>query len=240
MMFRMLTLLMTISALHCQGTLFAGCGGCSRGQSIVTEGTAAAAAAALPGLPGAAGLPTLAGAPGAPGLAGPPGSVGLAGGLLDYAIVYGASQNVPSGNSTFFNLPDGPFAPSSTFSHVAGTTDLVINTPGTYLARYVLTVSLPVNPPLTRSDLTTFSLALGGTVLQGSDRSSDIPVGAGELTMVGEVVFRVVTGPQTLTVTNAGTLGNGPNTSIETLDATGAIAPAGTAVSLFIQKLSSN
>lgn len=232
MIFRMLTLLLTITVLHSQSALQASCSGCSRGQSLVSEATSSATSAGLPGLPGAAGLPGLAGVPGAPGVAGPPGSPGLPGGLLDYAMLFGSTQAVLSGQNILFNLPDGPFAPSSTFSHLPGSAQLAIHSVGTYLARYVVTVALAHGVP------TTFTLALNGAVLQGSDRSSNIPTGAGELTMVGEVIFRISSAPPAngdlLTVMNAGFLGNGPNTAID------ALAPANTAVSLFVQKLSSN
>ncbi len=237
----MLTLILTIGILTNQGALQAACSGCSRGQTLVTEGTASAASAGLPGLPGAAGLPGLAGVPGAPGPAGPPGSPGLPGGLLDYAMVFaeglgvGNTQTVLGGHNILFNLPDGPFAPGSTFSHMSGAAEVAIHSVGTYLARYVVTVSLDL-PRLFNT--TTFALALNGTVLQGSDRSSNIAPGAGELTMVGEVIFRISSEPPTngdqLTVMNAGFLGNGSNTAIDQLGV------ATTAASLFIQKLSSN
>lgn len=233
MIYRILTLLLTIIILHGQNTLQANCGSCSRGQSLVSESTAAAATAGLPGIAGAAGLPGLAGVPGAPGIAGPPGSPGLPGGLLDYAMIFASTQPVPSGDPILFNLPNGPFAPSSTFAHIPPSPSLVINSVGTYIARYVVTVaSLGHGVP------TTFALALNGAILQGSDRSSNIPPGAGELTMVGEVVFRISSAPPAsgdlLTVVNAGALGNGPSTVIDSQ------APATIAASLYVQKISSN
>lgn len=233
MTFRMLILLLIISTLYSHNLLQASCSGCSRGQSIVTEGTAAATTAGLPGLPGAAGLPGLAGLPGAPGPAGPAGSPGLPGGLLDYGMMFGGTQPVLSGQNILFNLPDGNFAPGSTFSHGPGSASVAIHTVGTYLARYIVTVESAAH-----GVPTTFALALDGAVLQGSDRSSNIPVGAGELTMVGEVIFRISSTPpgpgNQLTVMNAGAGGTGLNTFIDSE------APATIAASLFIQKLSSN
>lgn len=241
MIVRMLTLLLAISPLCGQGYLKASCSGCSRGQSLISEASASASSAGLPGLPGAAGLPGLTGVPGAPGPAGPAGSPGLPGGLLDYATLFGSTQAVAAGQDILFNLPDGPFAPSSTFSHLIGSSALAIHSVGTYLARYVVTVALGASPPgpiIRPFNTTTFALALNGTVLQGSDRSSNMAPGAGELTMVGEVIFRIAAVPPAsgdqLTIMNAGFLGNGPDTAIDSL------APATTAVSLFIQKISSN
>lgn len=236
MIFRILTLLLTTSLLLSPGLLQA-FGSCqpSRGQNLIDEAASLAAAAALPGLPGSAGLPGLAGLPGAPGVAGIPGLPGLPGGLFDYASLYGGTQAVNSGSNIAFDLPDGDFSPSPTFTHVPGSIALSIHTVGTYLARYVITIA---NGAPRTVNTSTFSLSLNGAVLRGSDRSSSIAPGAGELTMVGEVVFRISSPPppvgDQLTIMNAGFFGPGLNTAIEV------ISPADTAVSLFIQKISSN
>jgi hypothetical protein len=231
MNFRMFTLLLTIGFLHSQGALLADCSGCSRGQGLISEATAAAAAAGLPGLPGAAGLPGLAGAAGAPGVAGPAGTPGLAGGLLDYAMVFAFNQTVGGGAAILWTEPNGVFAPGSTFSHTAGSGAVVINSVGTYLARYIVSVDdvIPHDNP------TTFAIFLGASLLPGSDRSSGIPTGAGQLVMAGEVIFRVDAAQIGLAASvantdpvNATTIGNSVS------------LPSGTAASLFIQKISAN
>ena len=121
---RILPYLLALIISQMSGVLHASCRGCSRAQGIVAEGTAAAAALGLNGLPGAAGLPGLQGVPGAPGtpgapgVPGTPGSPGIAGGLIDYAFIYradgsGGAQDIPGGSMVLFNL-DGPIAPGST------------------------------------------------------------------------------------------------------------------------------
>src|SRR5580658_5519718 len=96
-----------------ESSLYASCGGCTRGQGLAEEGTVSSGAAGLPGLPGAAGLPGLAGVPGAPGtpgapgIPGAPGTPGLAGGVLDYAMIVntsaGTGQAIASGANIPFN-----------------------------------------------------------------------------------------------------------------------------------------
>jgi hypothetical protein len=244
MIFRTLALLVAFVGLllHNSHPLFASCGGCSRGQSIASEGEATASSAGLPGLPGAAGLPGLQGAPGAPGTPGAPGvpgipgSPGLPGGLLDYAFVWksdilGIPQLVLAGNSILFDQA-GAFAPGSTFTFAPASTTVAINTVGTYLARYVVTLAAGHAVP------STFALALDNVVIQGSDRSSWIAGGAGSITMIGERIFRISSPPPVggnlLSVINAGFLANGATTVI------GSNTPATTSASLFIQKLSNN
>ena len=245
------TLLLALAGLLLsQGNpLYASCDGCCLGQGIVAEGTVTAGAAGLPGLPGANGLPGLAGVPGAPGtpgapgIPGAPGSTGLPGGVLDYAFIYntvGDGQAIGAGADVPFNIPaaftsaaSGMFAPGSTFDHNGTSSDLFIHLTGTYQARFIVTVgsAAPAAP-------TAFALFLdqgqGGGPLQiaGSDVTSDIAPGAGQLTIVGEALFTVSgtlpTSGAVLTVRNIGTVG----TQI------GVTAPASTAASLFIQKLS--
>lgn len=247
MISRTFTLLLAVVSLliNDSHTLFASCGGCSRGQSIAGEGNAAAASAGLPGLPGAAGLPGLQGVPGAPGtpgapgVPGVPGSPGLPGGLLDYGFVWqsdtsgtvGPNQMIPSGSAILFDQA-GNFAPSSTFTFAPSSTTVAIHTVGTYLARYVVTLAAGHSVP------STFALALDGIVIQGSDRSSWVAGGAGSITMVGERIFRISSTPPVggnlVSVVNAGFLGAGPATVI------GSLTPATTSASLFIQKLSVN
>ena len=245
MISRTLTLLLaSASLLLTHSSLFASCGGgCSRGQHIAEEGNATAQAAGLPGLPGAAGLPGLAGVPGAPGtpgapgVPGVPGSPGLAGGLLDYAFVWAsdlasAAQPVLAGFPIIFDQ-QGNFAPGSTFSFVPGPT-VAINSVGTYVARYVVTVS---NIAGSAALPTTFAIALGGTVLEGSDRSVFLSTSPSAVTLVGERIFRIASVPvggTLVSVVNAGFLGAGANTTI------GSILPSTVSASLFIQKLSVN
>lgn len=220
--------------------LEASCEGCCHGQSIVSGATETVSAVGLQGLPGAAGVQGLAGVPGAPGVQGPPGTIGLAGGVLDYAYLYntvGDSQNIGPGVDIPFNISaafsTNPiyFSPGSTFDHNGTSSILFIHSTGTYTARYIVTVSLAAH-----GVPTTFELTLNGAPIQGTARSTDIPPGAGELTMVGEAIFTVSgTIPASglpLTVRNSGGGVAGVNTFI------GVSAPATTAASLFIQKLS--
>jgi hypothetical protein len=244
MISRTLTLFLAFVTLMLNDShaLFASCGGCSRAQSISSEGNAAASAAGLFGLPGAAGLPGLQGVPGAPGTPGAPGvpgiagSPGLAGGLLDYGFVWksdltGVPQPVAAGNNILFDQGGG-FSPTATFTFAPPSATVVINTVGTYLARYVVTLASGHAQP------STFAIALNGVVLEGSDRSTFVTGGSASVTMAGEIIFRVSTTPPAggdlVSVINAGFLGNGVSTVI------GANAPATTSASLFIQQLSSN
>jgi hypothetical protein len=238
-------------ALILSQNLNAACKGCSRGQGLVSEGTATAAAAGLNGIAGAAGLPGLQGVPGAPGTPGAPGvpgipgSPGLAGGLLDYAFIYradatGGPQNITGGNKVLFNL-DGLFAPSSTFTHISGSSDIGIHTTGTYVARYKLVVDVAHT-----SAISTFALALdtgsGSQVLAGSDRSTDIAPGAASLTMVGETIFRISSPPPSggflLSVINAGGAGTIPGATTDIgADESASTPTAVTSATLFIQKI---
>ncbi len=236
MIFRMFTLLLIVSTLHFQNPLMANCGGCSRGQGLVSEATSSAATAGLPGLAGAAGLPGLAGVPGVPGPAGPQGSPGLPGGLLDYGMVFALSQGLPAPNVSgsqkiLWNEGNDQFAPGSTFTHVAGSTDVVINSVGTYIARYIASVDSGnvVNPAAVP---TAFAIFFGNSLLPGSDRSTSIANAANtQLNVAGEVIFRVDASQVGLAVTVQNL---GANTNI------GTYLPAHTAASLFIQKISSN
>ncbi len=227
--------------------LHASCGGCSRGSGLAGEGTVSSGAAGLPGLPGAAGLPGLAGVPGAPGtpgapgIPGAPGTPGLPGGVLDYAMIVntvGDGQSVGAGADVPFNLPaaftnpDGWFAPSSTFTHNGTSSQLNIHTTGTYQARYIVTVGATDAPPAGFALFLDQGQGGGPQQVAGSDATSDTPPGAGQLTMVGEAIFTV---SGTLPATGAVlTVRNNSTTS----GIIGVTAPATTAASLFIQKLS--
>jgi hypothetical protein len=144
----------------------------------------------------------------------------------------GAGANVPFNLPAPATNPNGWFAPGSTFDHNGTSSNLFIHTTGTYQARFIVTVAsaAPAVP-------TSFALFLdqeqggGPQQIAGSDATSDIAPGAGQLTMVGEAIFTVSgvlpgTGA-VLTVTNIGAA-----TQI------GVTAPATTAASLFVQKLS--
>ncbi len=250
---RISTLLLAFTSLlliH-DSALYAACDGCARGEGLVSGATETAGAAGLPGLPGAAGVPGLAGVPGAPGtpgapgVPGAPGTPGLPGGVLDYAFIYntvstgGTPQAVGAGADVPFNIPaafteagSGLFAPGSNFTHDTTSSVLSIHTTGTYQARFVVTVS-GVAPAVPTGFALFLDQGQGGGPVQvpGGDVTSDIPPGAGELTVMGEAIFVVAgTLPATgavLTVRNIGT-----NTQIN------ASPPATTAASLFIQKLS--
>lgn len=240
MILRILALLTVASLALNETALYASCGGCCLGGEIISDANTGAGAAGLPGLPGAAGIPGLAGVPGAPGVQGPPGTIGLAGGVLDYAYIYntvGDVQAIAGGVDIPFNIPaafdTNPiyFAPGSTFDHNGTSSLLFIHSTGTYAARYIVTISLGAH-----GVPTTFELSLDGIPIQGSARSTDIPPGAGQLTMVGEAIFTIsgtVPAPgKALTVRNSGNGIPGIATNI------GVTAPATTAASLFVQKLS--
>jgi hypothetical protein len=245
------TLLLACASLllNSDTALYAACEGCSRGEGIVTEGTVSAGAAGLPGLPGANGLPGLQGVagapgtPGAPGIPGAPGTPGLAGGVLDYAFIFntvGDGQAIGAGVDIPFNIPapfasagSGMFAPGSTFDHNGTSSDLFIHLTGTYQARFIVTISGAAHAvPSAFALFLDQGQGAGPQQIAGSDVTSDLPPGGGSLTMVGEALFTVSgTLPGTgavLTVRNIGTVG----TDI------GVTAPASTAASLFIQKLS--
>jgi hypothetical protein len=242
---RRLTLLFAAVILLHSHALFAACRGCARGESLADEGNATAAAAGLPGLPGAAGLPGLQGAPGAPGTPGAPGvpgipgSPGLPGQLFDYGFIWksdlaAVAQTVLAGDSILFDQ-FGAFAPGTAFTFAPSSKTVAINSVGTYLARYVVTLAPGHAVP------STFAIALDNVVLAGSDRSSSVTGGAGSITMVGEIVFRISTTPPVggnlVSVKNAG------NNPVNTSGADTVIisqAPATVSASLFIQKLSNN
>lgn len=242
---RLTLLLALIVLLGDSNELFGACAGCSRGESIAGEGEAAAASAGLPGLPGAAGLPGLQGAPGAPGTPGAPGvpgipgSPGLPGGLLDYGFIWksdlgGTAQTVVAGDSILFDQSGG-FAPSSTFTFAPASKTVAINSVGTYLVRYVVTLFAGHAVP------STFAVALDNVVLSGSDRSSWIAGGAGSITLVGEIIFRLSTTPPVggnlVSIKNAG---NNPVNTNGATTVIGSDSPATASASLFIQKLSNN
>lgn len=232
--------------LNHNSALDASCGGCSRGEGVASEGTVSAGAAGLPGLPGASGLPGLAGVngapgtPGAPGVPGAPGTPGLAAGVLDYAFIYntvGDGQAVGPGADVPFNIPapftssgSGMFAPGSTFDHDGTSSKLFIHTTGTYQARFVVTIAAAHTPP------SAFALFLdqgsGPVQITGSDVSSVSPSG-NQLTVMGEAIF-------TVSGTNgaSGAVLTVRNISTTTAVNIGVTAPATTAASLFIQKLS--
>ncbi len=249
---RIFPCLLALIVSYESGVLQASCGGCSRGAGIVAEGTATAAAAGLNGIAGAAGLPGLQGVPGAPGTPGAPGvpgipgSPGLAGGLIDYAFIYrqdgisGGSQIIPGGDAVLFTN-NGPIAPGSTFTHTAGSGNLVINSTGTYLARYKVLIAL-AHP----NAVQTFALALntgsGPQVIVGSDRSTNIGPGAASLTMVGESVFTISSVPAggvLLSVINAGGSSSTPGaTAGIAADFTGSTPNSLTSATLSVQKIS--
>lgn len=248
---RILQCLLAMTVIYTSNNLDAACKGCSRGEHIVSEGTATAAAAGLPGLPGAAGLPGLQGVPGAPGTAGAPGvpgipgSPGLAGGLLDYAFVFradptGGPQTIAGGSQVQFNTL-GLIAPGSTLAFTPTSPNIAILTTGTYIARYKLIIEL-AHP----SSTSTFALALdtgtGPAVLAGSDRSTLIAPGAASLTMVGETIFKVTTTPPVggvlLSVINAGGAGTTPGaTTAIGADESATTPTAVTSATLFVQKI---
>ncbi len=243
-----------LSACSFDCSLLASCGGCSRGASITSDGTVTSGAAGLSGLPGAAGLPGLAGVPGAPGtpgapgIPGTPGTPGIAGGVLAYAFIYntvGDIQAIAVGADVPFNMPppsnatsiaSGKFDPSNTFTHNGTNSVLNITSAGTYQARFMVTIAGSVH-----AVPSAFGLFLdqgsGAALVVASDVTSSISVaGTGnQLTVMAEAIF-TLTDPlpgagAALTVRNIATTGAG-NTNI------GVSAPATTAASLFIQKLS--
>jgi hypothetical protein len=246
-----ITILLTLTVSHISGGLYAGCKGCSRGQSLVSEGTATAAAAGLSGLPGAAGLPGLSGVAGATGATGTTGATGATGatgstgGLIDYAFIYratsdGGPQTIPGGSKVLFNT-DGVFASGTTFTHSTGSANLAIHSTGTYLARYKLIILLAHT-----NSVSSFAFALnsgsGDVLLAGSDRSTDIAPGAASLTMVGECIFTISSTPPAggdlLSVINAGGTGltAGATTDIGA-DNSGTTTAAITSATLCIQKI---
>jgi hypothetical protein len=252
MNFRTLSLLLPLATLLLNGNpLYASCAGCCQGAGIVSGATSAATAAGLPGVPGAAGAPGLAGAAGAPGLAGPPGTTGLPAGVLDYAYLYNTSagtlQAVGPGADISFNIPSASTADQlnpiyfgqpiggSTFSHPAANVLLVFS-PGVYVARYIVTVALGAHANPTDFQLfLTFQSGIGSGGISGSDRSSGIAPGAGQLNIIGEAIFVIPAN------TLPSDLISGIDISVRNIGATTNIgtSPPGsvTAASLFVQKL---
>lgn len=223
-------------------SLYASCGGCSRGESLYKEGQVASAG---PGLAGATG-PRGATGPELTGATGATGATGSAGGLLDYAFVSMSdtshtSQSVLHGANIIFNTP-GDFASNSTsaLSFVSGSGSVKISNVGTYLARYVVTIAgsdQPVTDYATTPSAFTLARDTGSGPISilGSDRSSGISGGAGSITVTGEAVFRITTIPVQgyvlLSVMNGGFLGDGVNTFIISQ------SPATTSASLYVQQL---
>jgi len=244
MILRSLVALSAMAALLLNSDLQASCEGCCHGNSIVGEATSLAATAGLPGIAGANGLPGLAGVPGVPGIQGPPGTIGLPAGVLDYAYIYntsaGTTQAVLPGGDISFNIPAAftmnpiYFPPGTTFDHNGTASILKIHSAGTYFARYIVTVGLAAH-----SNPTDFQLWLGAPFnmgIPGSDRSSGIAPGAGQLTIIGEAIFVI---PAT---TLPSDLITGIDLTVRNIGASTIIgtSPPGatTAASLFVQKLS--
>ncbi|PGR55025.1 hypothetical protein COC49_30485 [Bacillus cereus] len=73
-------------------------------------------------------------------------------------------------------------------SHVAGTANIIINTIGTYVAEFILTVS----------QTNQFSFALNGTPIPGGRYGA----GTNHIQNIGRVAFTVTTVPSTLTLIN--------------------------------------
>lgn len=246
MLLRSFWLLLVFAILLLNGNaLYASCDGCCHGDSLITNATASSTAARLPGIPGAAGTPALATVPGAPGLAGAPGTIGLPSGVLDYAYMYSSSASttiaVLAGGDISFNIPAATpvnplyFPPGTSFSHPAASI-LKIFSPGTFIARYIVTVGLAAHSVPTDFQLwLTYASNPTGMGIAGSDRSSGIAVGAGQLTIIGESIFVI---PAT---TLESDLVTGINLTVRNIGANtiiGASAPATTQASLFVQKLS--
>jgi hypothetical protein len=142
-------------------------------------------------------------------------------------MVFAFDQGVAASSEILWTAPDGPFAPGSTFTPPSGSGSVVVNSIGTYIARYLVSVATA------HFDPTTFGIFLGGSLLGGSDRSSGIATGAGQLNMAGEVIFRVDASQIGLAVSVR-------NTDAANATAIGSEGSALTAASLFLQKISSN
>ena len=225
--------------LYPDHALHAACAGCARGEGIAGEGTVTAGVAGLPGLNGAAGLPGLQGVPGAPGtpgapgVPGAPGTPGLAGGVLDYAFIYNTlGESVgPFPAEIPFNIT-GVFAPGSTFDHAGTPSKLFIHLTGTYQARFIVTIAYAhPNPPDAFAFYRDQGQGGGPVQVLGSDVTSNIPDGGGELTMVGEAIFTV-----TGTLPASGAVLTVRNIDIADPGEVGVSAPATTAASLFLFK----
>ncbi|PFU36465.1 hypothetical protein COK69_03190 [Bacillus cereus] len=98
------------------------------------------------------------------------------------------------GSAVSFNT-NGPII-GSALTHVAGTTNIIINTIGTYVADFMLT-AIQANQ---------FSLALNGVPIPGGRYGT----GINRIQTTGKVAFTVITVPSTLTlINNTSTAGTG-------------------------------
>lgn len=191
MKFRLITLMLTLSVLSLNQIANASCTNCCRGQEIVAGIDEISSFPIIPGMP-----------------------------LRDYGYVSVILSN-PNGlrglNGAEAIVWDagGSFPAGSGMSHTTGA-NFLINTPGVYLARYIVEYN-------SGTSLASFELRLNGAVID----QRTVPVNSGMM-FVGEIVF-TVTSPSTLTVTN----GTADNINIG-----GCNVCFSQAASLFVQKLS--
>ncbi|WP_171053861.1 collagen-like protein, partial [Bacillus cereus] len=163
------------------------------GATGITGSTGTTGATGITGSTGTTGPTGTTGATGATGITGPTGN--NVSGITNYLYTYDTTnQLIAVGSAVSFNT-NGPKI-GSALTHVAGTTNIIINTIGTYVADFTLT-AIQANQ---------FSLALNGVPIPGGRYGT----GINRIQTTGKVAFTVITVPSTLTlINNTSTAGTG-------------------------------
>ncbi|WP_255302344.1 collagen-like protein, partial [Bacillus cereus] len=153
---------------------------------------------------------------GVTGPTGPTGPTGVTGlGFTNYLYTYDTTnQLVAVGSAITFNT-NGPII-GTAFTHVAGTSNIIINTLGTYVAEFTLT-AVQANQ---------FSFELNGIPIPGGRYGT----GVNRIQTTGTVAFTVTTVPSTLTLVN-----NTSTTGTVTLSNTegGSLTAVSASISIF-------
>lgn len=152
-------------------------------------------------------------------------------GVLDYAMIYNnlpEPQMVAPGECVPFNQ-NGCFAYRSQIKHDVDISPTIVTfqSQGIFMARYVLTIDKKYMYPSV-----TFTLALNGKPIPGSDRSAQTLSNSEFITLTGDAIFKAQAGDR-LTVANAGVYGPGLYHAM-----LNTAYPSSSVASLYIQKLS--